>query len=77
MSLTWRGKVGCDTCGNYAPCVFRLTHERKIEITLLDSKWIIRTIGNDDSNRDVNSVDVDGDRYEVLCPDHIPQRRPR
>ena len=74
--LTWRGTARCHECN--APCTvsYHLTNERNIEVSC-PTDWIIRTIGNDDSNRDMDHVDVVGDRYEVLCPEHVPQRRPR
>jgi len=70
MSFTWHGIADCDECGEMVAVSFRLEAERKIVVVHNAPGWTVRQMGNDDSGRDVDAVDLNGDSFAVYCPRH-------
>ncbi len=75
MSLRWTGVVSCDSggCDTQGIAAYELTYEREISVNVPPG-WKMRCYGNDDSQRDINAVDVQGGRYYTYCPEHANER---
>jgi hypothetical protein len=79
--IKWFAEVVCDAtdydragpCDEKSEATLTLKAARSIHIDLPDG-WRVRYRGNDDSQRDTSSVDLDGDDIQVLCPKHKNER---
>lgn len=70
--IRWHAIAKCDHwsgCLNEVEVTLTMTHERKVDIKT-PAGWQAFFRASDDSQRDVDHIDLDGGSLEVLCPDH-------